>query len=457
MHRPFEGTLGGRYRLGERIGAGAMGIVWRAHDPVLDREVAVKQLRWPDLAPAEAEVAKARAMREARNAARLHHPHAITVFDVVVQDDRPWLVMEYLSARSLSELLAEQGPLSPAEAARICGHVAQALAAAHAAGIAHRDVKPSNVLIGHDGAVKLTDFGISRATGDGTLTESGMITGTPAYLAPEVARGEVPGRAADVFSLGATLYAATEGRSPYGTSDNSLALIYRAANGEIEPPTRAGPLTAVLTRLLAVDPAQRPTAADTARLLANPHPQPNRPANPHPNRPADRPRPGWLAPAVAAAILLVVVGTITAVSLNSPSAGVSGPTSTSTPTSTPTSAPTSAPTSTPVQPGEYPDEYTEEQVGEFVRAHYALVASDPHAAWHNLSGSFRPDIEEYASFWGQYDGLRVDHVTVSRPSALFNVEVSLAFERAGFVSVGRYRLGVEPVDGGLLIVSSEQA
>jgi hypothetical protein len=192
------------------------------------------------------------------------------VFDVVVEDDRPWLVMEYLPAHSLAGLLAERGGLGPDEAARIGGRVASALAAAHAAGIVHRDVKPSNVLIGHDGRVKLTDFGISRAAGDGTLTDSGMITGTPAYLAPEVARGEQPSPASDVFSLGATLYAAIEGQSPHGVSDNSFGLLYRAAAGRIEPPRRSGALTGVLMGLLASDPAQRPTAAEAVELLTGP-------------------------------------------------------------------------------------------------------------------------------------------------------------------------------------------
>src|SRR5689334_2479022 len=190
-----------------------MGVVWRAHDDLLHREVAVKQLKLPDSDPAAAEMARTRAMREARIAARLQHPNAIGVFDVVVQNGLPWLVMEYLPSRSLAALLDEHGPLPPAEVGRIGGRIASALAAAHAAGIVHRDVKPANVLIGHDGTVKLTDFGISRAVGDGTLTEAGMISGTPAYLAPEVARGDAPDARSDVFSLGATLYAMTDGGS----------------------------------------------------------------------------------------------------------------------------------------------------------------------------------------------------------------------------------------------------
>ncbi|MFD1152322.1 serine/threonine-protein kinase, partial [Saccharothrix hoggarensis] len=261
------GTVGGRYALVEPIGSGGMGVVWRARDELLDREVAVKEFRRPDVTSEEARVAGARAMREARNAARLQHPDAVTIFDVVLEDDRPWLVMEYVPAPSLAAVLAARGGLSPAETARIGGRLAGALAAAHAAGIVHRDVKPSNVLIGEDGTVKLTDFGISRAAGDGTLTGSGMITGTPAYLAPEVARGEQPDAASDVFSLGATLYAATEGQSPYGLSDNSFGLLYRAALGKVEPATRAGPLTDVLTRMLATAPEARPAAAEAAELL----------------------------------------------------------------------------------------------------------------------------------------------------------------------------------------------
>ena len=261
-------TIGGRYTLLERIGSGAMGVVWRARDEVLAREVAVKELITGD---------HQRAMREARNAARLHHQHAIAVFDVVGSDDEePWIVMEYLPSHSLSALIAERGPLKPAQAASIGGKVASALAAAHAAGLVHRDVKPGNVLIGHDGTVKLTDFGISKATGDGTMTDTGMISGTPAYLAPEVARGEQPGEASDVFSLGATIYTAIEGESVFGPSDNSFGLLYRAASGQLRDPKNAGELTPLLLRLLSQDPKDRPTMQEAAELLAS-EPQPSQP------------------------------------------------------------------------------------------------------------------------------------------------------------------------------------
>ena len=166
-------TLADRYTLLERLGSGAMGVVWRARDELLHREVAIKQLLLPDLKPSQVEEACERAMREGRIAARLQHPNAIGVFDVVIEDGKPCLVMEYLPSRSLSAVLAERGTLSPAETARIGAQVGAALAAAHEAGIVHRDVKPGNVLIGHNGSVKITDFGISRATGDVAVTRTG--------------------------------------------------------------------------------------------------------------------------------------------------------------------------------------------------------------------------------------------------------------------------------------------
>jgi serine/threonine protein kinase len=260
-----EGALvAGRYQLGRRIGSGAMGIVWQAHDERLHRTVAVKQLLLqPGLSQAQAEEARRRCMREGRIAARLSHPNAITVYDVAEHDGDPWLIMEYLPSKSLATVLSEQGTLPPPETARIGAQVASALVAAHAAGIVHRDIKPANVLLGDDGTVKITDFGISRATGDVTVTATGMLAGTPAYLAPEVAKGEDPKPAADVFSLGSTLYTAVEGHSPFGLSENTLALLYAVAAGKITPPRQAGPLTALLMQLLRVEPSERPSLTIT--------------------------------------------------------------------------------------------------------------------------------------------------------------------------------------------------
>ncbi|HEU0127486.1 MAG TPA: serine/threonine-protein kinase, partial [Pseudonocardiaceae bacterium] len=236
-----------------------MGVVWQARDERLQRLVAVKQLLLaPDLSPGETEEARLRALREARIAARLQHPNAIVVYDVAEHDGEPCLVMEYLPARSLAAVLNERCFLSVDEVASIGAQVASALAAAHAAQIVHRDVKPGNILISDDGTAKITDFGVSRAAGDVTVTQTGMMAGTPAYLAPEVARGQVPTTASDVFSLGATLYAAVEGRAPFGEGNNQLALLHAVAAGEVPPPLHAGPLFAVLMSLLAKDPAARP-------------------------------------------------------------------------------------------------------------------------------------------------------------------------------------------------------
>ena len=243
----------------DRIGIGGMGVVWQAMDERLERLVAVKQLLLqPKLSPRATDEARARALREARIAARLHHPNAIVVYDVAEHEGEPCLVMEYLPSRSLAAVLGERGCLPVPEVASIGRQIASALAAAHAAQIVHRDVKPGNILITDDGTAKITDFGVSRAAGDVTVTQTGMMAGTPAYLAPEVARGQVPTPASDVFSLGATLYAAVEGRGPFGESDNPLALLHAVAGGQVAPPQHAGPLSAVLMGLLATDPAARP-------------------------------------------------------------------------------------------------------------------------------------------------------------------------------------------------------
>ncbi|WP_394620551.1 serine/threonine-protein kinase [Lentzea sp. JNUCC 0626] len=260
--------IGSRYQLKQKVGQGAMGVVWQAYDEQLHRVVAAKELLALDgLDDARVDRAKARAMREARLAARLEHPNAIRVYDVVEEDGRPWLIMEYLPSRSLAAVITEQGTLPPREVARIGCYTAAALAAAHRHGIQHRDVKPGNVLIG-DQEVKITDFGISRATGDSTATATGTV-GTPAFFSPEVARGEDAGLPSDVFSLGATLYNAVEGGPPFGTADNHLAMLHRVAGGSIMPPANAGPLLSpVLFRLLATDPARRPSMQEAVHLLA---------------------------------------------------------------------------------------------------------------------------------------------------------------------------------------------
>jgi serine/threonine protein kinase len=265
--------VAGRYRLLSQIGGGGMGTVWLAQDELLGRHVAIKQVLSPaTVSPQESDQQRQRALREGRIAARLSHPHAISVYDVALEQGQPWLVMEYLPSRSLAAVLMEDGVLRVGLVAQIGAQVADALAATHAAGIVHRDVKPANILIGQggrvEGLVKITDFGISHASGDVTLTQTGQITGTPAFLSPEVAQGRPMTEASDVFSLGATLYACLEGQPPFGMEENALGMLHRVAGGEIIPPQRAGFLREPLLRMLAADPADRPTMAEVRDELA---------------------------------------------------------------------------------------------------------------------------------------------------------------------------------------------
>jgi len=272
--------VAGRYRLQQSLGHGAMGAVWKAYDERLGRTVVVKRLVLPPgLTEDDAAQARLRAMREGRIAARLQHPNAVAVYDVTDDGDQPVLVMEYLPSRSLAAVLAERGTLPPGEVADIGAQAAAALAAAHAAGIVHRDVKPGNLLIGDDGAVKISDFGISRAVDDVTVTATGLLIGTPAFMAPEAAKGHEPAPASDVFSLGSTLYAAAEGRPPFGLHDNAIALLHKVAAGRFPPPASAGPLTELLMGMLRADPATRPGMAEVSedlRAVAAGHPAPTR-------------------------------------------------------------------------------------------------------------------------------------------------------------------------------------
>jgi serine/threonine protein kinase len=265
-----EGQLiAGHYRLLERIGSGSMGVVWRARDERLERVVAVKQLlTQTGLTDEQKEDARRRALREARIAARLHHPNAIVVFDVAEQDGDPCLVMEYMASMSMAAILAERGSMAAADVAAVGSQIASALAAAHASGIVHRDVKPANILINDAGVAKITDFGIARAAGDVTVTQTGMFAGTPAYLAPEVARGQEPTSASDVFSFGASLYDAVEGGPPFPERQNQLALLRLVAEGKVQPPRQAGVLTALLMQLLRAEPDERPTMSQASRMLA---------------------------------------------------------------------------------------------------------------------------------------------------------------------------------------------
>jgi serine/threonine protein kinase len=271
-----DGLLAGRYRLVRRLAIGGMSTVWQAWDERLQRPVAVKQLhRQLGVSLEDADLADQRAMREARNTARLHHPNAVEVLDVVDDDGKPALVMQYVPSRSLQVIVREGGPLPAEQVARIGTQVAAALAAAHRAGVVHRDVKPGNVLIGEDGVAMLTDFGISHAHGDMSLTSTGLMTGTPAYLAPEIARGAPSSEASDVYSLAATLYMALEGNPPFGTDQNAIALLHRVASGSVPPPHHDGPLASLLMQMMVSDPVQRPSMVEVANALASLHSSPD--------------------------------------------------------------------------------------------------------------------------------------------------------------------------------------
>jgi hypothetical protein len=461
-----EPLIAGRYRLVTALAAGGMGVVWKGWDERLHRPVAIKQLRLqPGLSPSEAANARERAMREARITARLHHAHAVPVYDVVEHEGQPCLIMQFVPSISLHESLRQRGTLPPVEVARIGSEVATALTAAHQAGIVHRDVKPGNVLLAEDGTAKLTDFGISHVLGDVTLTATGMVTGTPAYLAPEVARGQPASFASDVFSLGSTLYAATEGSPPFGQDDNAMAVLHRVASGQLQSPQRSGPLTPLLLRMLTADPQARPTMTDvshtlaalladstalqaarggsgslaTARLQAPLPPPPQTTAAPKTLadvRPVDRPAPaktrrrrGLIAPLVAGA--LVVGAVLLAIALTnrdgnkSGTPAVAGRASTSAPaqaSSGPRSAAVSA-TSRPTPSSSPPGRAaTAGQLARAITDYYGLVPRDLQEAWTRLTPAYQNShaggFSGYQQFWSEVKRVSVSDADGQLPNSV---------------------------------------
>jgi serine/threonine protein kinase len=250
--------IGGRYLLSTLLGSGAMGTVWSGYDEVLQRRVAVKELKVPPGVPAhEARDMRERIMREARALGGLSHPNIITVFDVVVVDGAPVVVLEMVPSRDLATMIADHGALSVSQAAVIGFTTAGALRAAHRSGITHRDVKPGNVLVADDGRVKLTDFGIARNVADAPMTSAGLVLGSPAYIAPEVAAGQPVTTAADLWGLGATLFAAIEGRPPYDVQGDPVRTITEVVDGEVPQPRITGPVAEVIAALMVKDPDRR--------------------------------------------------------------------------------------------------------------------------------------------------------------------------------------------------------
>ncbi|MGI5448962.1 serine/threonine-protein kinase [Streptomyces sp. CA-243310] len=260
-------VIADRYRLLGPLGRGGMGIVWRARDEVLGREVAVKEVRAPaGLDTAEVQRLYRRMEREAWAAARVSHRGVVTVYDVASEGGRPWIVMELIRGLSLAEVLEGEGPMPPQRAAHIGEQVLAALRSAHESGVLHRDVKPANVLIANDGRVVLGDFGIASLEGSSAITMTGEVVGSPEFLAPERALGREPGPASDLWSLGVLLYTAVEGTSPF-RRDTPLSTLQAVVDGELPPARRAGALEPVLEGLLRKDPAERLSAAEASRML----------------------------------------------------------------------------------------------------------------------------------------------------------------------------------------------
>src|ERR1700759_3725344 len=261
-------VIAGRYRLQSPIGRGAMGVVWRARDQLLDRDVAIKEVQIADtLTEAERATAFQRTLREAKTAARLNHPAVVTVYDVAEDGGRPWIVMQLVHAQSLDQMLATSGPLSPRRAAEMARQLLSALSVAHAAGVMHRDVKPSNGLLGRDDRAVLTDFGIATFADDPKLTQTGMVMGSPGFTAPERIRGEDASPASDLWSLGATAYAAVEGHGPFEQRGGAITTMSAIINEDAPEAPTAGALGPVIAALLRREPADRPDAGEAARMI----------------------------------------------------------------------------------------------------------------------------------------------------------------------------------------------
>ncbi|MFE6283456.1 serine/threonine-protein kinase [Streptomyces sp. NPDC057877] len=405
----------GRYRLVESIGQGGMGRVWRAADEILDRPVAVKEMRIDGLDTEDERTRRERALREARATARIDHPNVVRVYDVVDEGERLWIVMELVRGRSLERIMAEDGPLTPAETARTGLGLVAALHEVHAVGVLHRDIKPGNVLIEYGGQrgpsegsgssgprgprTVLTDFGIAAIQDAKALTMVGMLVGSPDYMAPERVTGRPQGPPSDVWSVGATLCAALAGRSPF-CRDTTLATLHAVLHDEPDLPAAAGPLHALLAALLAKDPAARPSLeeveaalhpvafpARTPTVLAEPtpvrpEPPPPAPAGelPGPPRPAAPPRHRRTAVLTAAA--LAVAGAVTAVVLTATSgtpgghlsgSGADRPRASATPTVEGTSRPPSLPPGTREEAGGFawaPPEDWQRNVKTGAEVHY---------------------------------------------------------------------------------------
>lgn len=456
--------IAGRYTLEREIGRGGSGTVHLALDEVLGRQVAIKRI---GLIPGSDNAELERAEREARLAAALNHPHVVSVFDLVDADDVRWLVMEFVDGETLSERVRSSGPLEATEAARLLGQTADALVEAHGLGIVHRDVKPSNILIA-GGDAKLNDFGIARAADDPSLTQTGLVTGSPAYLAPEVASGSSATPASDVWSLGATLYHAVTGRPPYEVGDNLIGALYKIVH---EAPPRlpgdhpmAGLLTVMMNRdiearwsmprvrdeLARIAHGQRSTVPATAPATGAPRQDtgvlptvqqvaPDHPA-PRPGHPGAR-RWGLIAAATVLAVAAVVAAYVLA-GRDTPEAAPAD--SASTPSASQATGSSAPPLSA---------EDTRNQMDAFVASYLSTVTSDPRSAFEQLTPDFQEasgGYEGYMGWWGRVRSATLEEVE-SNPSDLtvgYTVDYVM---KSGARDTQRVRLQLERLDDQLLI------
>ncbi len=409
-----------------------MGAVWLGHDEVLGRKVALKRI---GMLPGADSTDLARAEREARLTARLNHPHVVGVYNLVVdpESDARWLVMEYVDGSTLAQLVRDEGRLSPDDAAPLLLQTADALAAAHAAGIVHRDVKPSNILVDRNRRVKLTDFGIARITSDPSLTQTGMVTGSPAYLAPEIAAGQRGDEAADVWSLGATSFHALSGRPPYEIGDQVLGGLYRIVHEEPPRLSDAGWMTPLLEGTMVREPARRWSMVEVRDFLARPSSRtyvppvashdgddgstrvltasvpadpPETPVAPPAAKPPAEPPPAPRTPPPSAgrrplkvAAVVLAVALVAAAALFGALRGrdQTPETPAATPSNTASSSPSPSPTrsTAAAQP-------TSAGMKSFIRSYIAAVSTDPDTAWKMLTPKFQREsggLATYRDFW----------------------------------------------------------
>jgi serine/threonine protein kinase len=465
-------VIAGRYSLEREIGRGGMGSVWLGRDELLGREVALKRI---GMSPGASEPDLARAEREAKLAARVNHPHVVAVFDLVDEDDEQWLVMEHVEGLNLAALVRRDGPLSPDRAAALLGQAAEALAEAHAAGIIHRDVKPSNMLVTDAGQVKLTDFGIARAEADLSLTQTGLVTGSPAYLAPEVASGHMATEASDVWSLGATLYHALEGQPPYQVTDNVMGTMFRIVHEDPPRPAHPGWLAPLVVATMAKVPQDRwamrdvqnflqrgpdassvgpAPAADRTRVAAAAPPLDQTSVlaptpGPPPQARRRRRRSAWL-PVLAVMVLVAAAVLVTALVVSSardedPPTANDPETSRSSEKSDPTQSATSS-----------ADAERALAMTSFVENYLNTVVSDPAAAREMLTPEFQKasgGFGQYKKFWDTVDGAEV--VDIGADPAAGTVQYSVSYTRedgGGFDDTVELRLDD---DGDSFLIAGE--